>query len=214
MLKNDEIFWHPSQKGNASCLSWGGSDGDFTNLWDHSLKRWQSIVHTLRDANVPSPRGKIVEFGSGMGLLDELLDDPSTEIVMLDHTTAYIEQRATPLSSRCRHVLFTRDNLARLQQSEAGSCDWLVSIAVFYHVDEATAVALIQELGKLLKPKGHVLIHGWLESNSDALRTSANLKRLFVRYPEYFINWDLVRSCLEPEYREVYRKQIAIYQKT
>ena len=22
MLKNDEIFWHPSQKGNASCLSW------------------------------------------------------------------------------------------------------------------------------------------------------------------------------------------------
>ena len=214
MLKNDEIFWHPSQKGNASCLSWGGSGGDFGKLWNHSKKKWKFIVHTLRDANLPLPRGKIVEFGPGVGLLDGFLNQKATEILMLDHTAAYIEQRATPLSARCRHLLFTRDNLMELLRSEAESCDWLLSLSVFYHVDDATAVAIISELGKLLKPGGYALIHGWNDSTPAMLRERGNLERLFARYPQYFINWDLVQSSLALDYREIYRKGIVVYQKS
>ena len=213
MLKNDEIFWHPSQKVNASCLAWGGSGGDFEKLWNHSKKTWKFIVRNLRDANLPAPKGKIVEFGSGMGLLDDLLDQTATEILMLDHTTAYIQQRATPLSARSRHVLFTQDNLVKVLQSEAESCDWLLSVSVFYHIDEATAVALILELGKLLKPGGYVLIYGWNDSTADMLRDRGKLERLFARYPQYFINWDLVQSSLAPDYRERCRKGVVVYQK-
>ena len=162
MLRNDEVFWHPSQSSNAARLSWGGSEGDFANLWDHSTKKWKSIVRTLRDANLPSPRGKIVEFGPGMGLLDDLLDQTTTEILMLDHTAAYIQQRATPLSARCRHVLFARDNLVELLQSEAESCDWLLSISVFYHVDDATAVATHSGVGETAET-GRLCSDLWLE---------------------------------------------------
>jgi 2-polyprenyl-3-methyl-5-hydroxy-6-metoxy-1,4-benzoquinol methylase len=213
MLKNDEIFWHPSESENAARLSWGSSEGDFEKLWDHSTKKWKSIVRTLRDGNLPPPRGKIVEFGPGMGLLDDLLDQTTTEILMLDHTSAYIQQRATPLSARCRHILFTQDNLAGLLQDEAESWDWLLSISVFYHVDDATAVALIGELGKLLKPGGYVLIYGWNDSTPDMLRDRGKIERLFARYPQYFINWDLVQSSLALDYREVHRKGIVVYQK-
>jgi hypothetical protein len=53
---------------------------------------------------------------------------------------------------------------------------------VFYHVDDATAVAIIFGVGKTAQAGwGYVLICGKLE-------------RLFARYPQYFINWDLVRS--------------------
>ena len=177
MLKNDEIFWHPSQKGNASCLSWGGSGGDFGKLWNHSKKKWKFIVDTLRDANLPLPL-------------------------------------ETPLSARCRHLLFTRDNLMELLRSEAESCDWLLSLSVFYHVDDATAVAIISEMGKLLKPGGYALIHGWNDSTPAILRERGNLERLFARYPQYFINWDLVQSSLALDYRKIYRNGIVVYQKS
>jgi 2-polyprenyl-3-methyl-5-hydroxy-6-metoxy-1,4-benzoquinol methylase len=214
MLKNDEIFWHPGNDKNAARLSWGGSDGDFERLWDHSNNKWKSIVRTLQDSALPAPAGKIVEFGPGMGLLDDLLDQTTTEFLMLDHTDAYIGERTRSLSARCRHVLFTRDNLEDLLQKEAGCWDWLLSISVFYHVDDATAVALILELGKLLKPGGYVLIYGSNVSTPEMLRERGTLERLFARYPQYFINWDLVKSSLVPDYREVHRSGFVVYQKT
>jgi 2-polyprenyl-3-methyl-5-hydroxy-6-metoxy-1,4-benzoquinol methylase len=213
MLKNDEIFWYPNESSNAVRLSWGGSAGDFEKLWDHSTKKWKHIVRTLRDAKLPSPRGKIVEFGPGMGLLDDLLDQTTSEILMLDHTSAYIQQRAAPLSARCRHVLFTEDNLVQLLQSEAESYDWLLSLSVFYHIDDATAVAIISELGKLLKPGGYALIYGWNDSTPEMLRERGTIERLFARYPQYFINWNLVQSSVAPDYRQVHRKGIVVYQK-
>jgi SAM-dependent methyltransferase len=100
-----------------------------------------------------------------------------------------------------------------LLQSEAGSCDWLLSLSVFYHVDDATAVAIISELGKLLKPGGYALIYGWNDATPDMLRDRGKLERLFARYPQYFINWDLVQSSLAPDYRQVHRKGIVVYQK-
>jgi hypothetical protein len=61
-----------------------------------------------------------------MGLLDDLVDQTTTEIFMLDHTSGYIEQRIIPLSARCRHVVFNRDNLTELCRSEAESYDSLL----------------------------------------------------------------------------------------
>ena len=101
-----------------------------------------------------------------------------------------------------------------LLRSEAESCDWLLSLSVFYHVDDATAVAIISELGKLLKPGGYALIHGWNDSTPAMLRERGNLERLFARYPQYFINWDLVQSSLALDYREIYRNGIVVYQKS
>jgi 2-polyprenyl-3-methyl-5-hydroxy-6-metoxy-1,4-benzoquinol methylase len=214
MLKNDEIFWHPSQSSDAVRLSWGGSAGDISKLWEHSKQKLKYIVHTLRAANLPPLRGKIIEFGPGMGLMDDLLEQTTTELLLLDHTSAYIQQRTSPLSARCRHRLFTPENLLELVQNEGLSYDWLLSISVFYHVDDATAVAVILELGKLLKPGGYVLIYGWNDATPDMLRERGTLERLFTRYPQYFINWDFVGSALSPDFREVlHRKGVVVYQK-
>jgi len=72
MLKNDEVFWMPTEMDNAAYRSWGGSEGDFAKLWEHSVARWQWIRHQLSRIGVSAPRGKVIEFGSGMGLLDDL----------------------------------------------------------------------------------------------------------------------------------------------
>ena len=212
MLKNDEIFWEPNGQRNAPLLAWGGSDGDFETLWTHTQERWEWMLHFLADAGVPAPSGRVVEFGCGMGLLDDLLDHTTSSIVMLDHTKAYIEQRARPLSPRCRHVRWDSDALDGLQ-SELGSYDWLLSIAVFYHVDDATAVALIRELGELLRPGGYVLIQGWNPATPDQVREMANRSRLFQQYPSYVLNLDLVGATLASEYEEVCREGILLYRK-
>jgi hypothetical protein len=111
MLKNDEIFWEPDEQRNAALLSWGGSDGDFEVLWAHTQKRWEWILHCLARTGVPAPSGRVVEFGSGMGLLDDLLDHTTSNIVMLDHTEEYLEQRPRPLSPRCQPVRWSSEAL-------------------------------------------------------------------------------------------------------
>jgi hypothetical protein len=71
MLKDDEVFWQPSDTHNAPRLSWGSSNGNFEVLWDHTKNRWNRTLQILSREGLPHPRGKIVEFGSGMGLLDD-----------------------------------------------------------------------------------------------------------------------------------------------
>src|ERR1041385_488531 len=104
-----------------------------------------------------------------MGLLGDLLDDTCSCLVMLDHCDAYIRERARPPSARCRHVLWSPEGLARLQ-AEPASYDWLISLAVFWHVEDPTAAALIRELGKTLKPGGYVLIHGFNRATVEKMR--------------------------------------------
>jgi 2-polyprenyl-3-methyl-5-hydroxy-6-metoxy-1,4-benzoquinol methylase len=150
MLKNDEFFWVPSKTSNAACRSWGGSEGDFAKLWENSATRWQAIRHKLARLGIPAPSGRIIEFGSGMGLLGDLLYESCSCLVMVDQCDAYIRERARPLSARCRHVLWSPEGLARLQ-AEPPSYDWFIALAVFWHVDDPTAAALIREFGKLAR---------------------------------------------------------------
>ena len=212
MLKNDEIFWEPNEQRNAALLSWGGSEGDFAVLWAHTQRRWAWILECLARTGVPAPSGRVVEFGSGMGLLDDLLDHTTSSIVMLDHTEAYLEQRPRPLSPRCRPVRWSSEALDGLQ-TERGSYDWLISVAVFYHVDDATAVALVRELGELLRPGGYVVIEGWSPATPDRVRDMAERQRLFARYPSYVLNVDLLGATLALEYEELCREGILLYRK-
>jgi 2-polyprenyl-3-methyl-5-hydroxy-6-metoxy-1,4-benzoquinol methylase len=212
MLKNDESFWLPGVTKNATSLSWSGSDGDFSKLWEHSQIRWDFIVRKLTQVGAPFPGGRIIEFGSGMGLLDDLLDDRSSCLVMVDHTDAYLRERPRPLRPRCRHVLLSPEGLDSLR-AESASYDWLILIAVFYHVEDATAAALILELGKLLKPGGYVLVHGLNPATAEMVRQMSSLQRLFSRYPRYVINLDLLRDTLAPDYQELCRQGILLYRK-
>lgn len=212
MLKNDEIFWEPSETRGAPLLSWGGSEGDFEALWAHTQRRRTWILECVAQTGVPAPSGRVVEFGSGMGLLDDLLDETTSSIVMLDHTDAYLEQRPRPLSPRCRPVRWSPEALDRLE-AERGSYDWLISVAVFYHVDDATAIALIRELGELLRPGGYVVIEGWSPATPDGVREMVQRQRLFSRYPCYVLNVDLLRATLALEYEELCREGVLLYRK-
>src|SRR5262249_37321197 len=141
---------------------------------------------------IPLPAGRIVEFGSGMGLLDDLVEDKSASIVMLDHSKAYLEQRPKPLSARCRHGSWSPETMAMLH-AEGRSYDWVIALAVFWHVEDATAAALIKELGALLRPGGHVLIHGFNRTTVQKVREMSTRERLFDAYPTYVIDPDLLR---------------------
>jgi SAM-dependent methyltransferase len=191
MLKNDEFFWVPSKTSNAACRSRGGSEGDFAKLWENSATRWQAI---------------------GMGLLDDLLDESCSYLVMVDQCDAYIRERARPLSTRCRHVLWSPEGLARLQ-AEPPSYDWFIALAVFWHVDDPTAAALIREFGKLVQPGGYVLIHSWNSATAEKVREMSTQHRLFGTYPTYVLNLDLLEQTLEPDYQELCRETILLYRK-
>ena len=212
MLKNDEFFWVPSETNNAVCRSWGGSEGDFEKLWENSARRWKHIGEQLGRIGMPAPSGRIVEFGSGMGLLDDLLDERCSCLLMVDQSDAYIRARAHPPSSRCQHVLWGPEALARLQ-AEPPSYDWFIALAVFWHVEDSTAAALIREFGKLLKPGGYVLIHGWNTATPEKVREMSTQHRLFDAYPTYVLNLDLLRQTLEPDYQELCREMILVYRK-
>jgi 2-polyprenyl-3-methyl-5-hydroxy-6-metoxy-1,4-benzoquinol methylase len=213
MLRNDEFFWNPDGAENAAWKSWSSSGGDFAALWEQTRTRWRYITRLLGEAGVPTPSGKILEFGAGVGHLDDLLDQTCTGIVMLDHTDAYINARSRPLSARCRHVLWSEEAWHALRR-EPVDFDWLIILGVFWHVDDATAVALIRTLGQLLRPGGHVLIEGMERTTPELVREMADEARLFQSYPRYSINADLVRDALAPEYRELARHDQLVYRKT
>ncbi|MBV9951455.1 MAG: class I SAM-dependent methyltransferase [Acidimicrobiia bacterium] len=213
MLRNDVVFWGPRSDHNAALLSWGGSDGDFETLWNHTQKRWGWITDALSIAGAPTPTGRVIEFGSGMGLLDDVLDASTTSLVMLDHTDGYIAQRPHPLSARCRHLLWGPETLDELQRTEAGSFDWAMSIAVFYHLDTATAAALIRELAVLLAPGGHVLVEGWNPATPEQVRALSSRDRLFSMYPNYPLDVDLLSAALAPELEERCRNGVLLYRK-
>ncbi len=190
-------------------MSWGGSHGDFDVLWEHTQTRWGYIARTVASFGL-HVGGRVLEFGAGLGLFDDVLDDTCTALVMLDHTDRYIRERPHPLRPRCRHVRWNEDTVATLAADEA-PFDWLVSIAVFYHLDDATAIALIRELGQLLRPGGHVLIEGWnsvRDIGELAVRT-----RLFSRYPNYVLNEDVMRDALAPEFQELRQHGVLLYRK-
>jgi SAM-dependent methyltransferase len=213
MLKNDEVFWVPGADVTPVGLSWGSSEGDFGRLWEHSQRRWRFIQQAIARAGAPPPGGRILEFGAGLGLLDDLLDGRTSALVMVDHTDAYLAARPRPLSARCRHVQWSARGLEELL-TETASYDWLISIAVFYHVEGATAASLILELGRLVKPGGHVLIEGWNTATPEKIRAMATRERLFSRYPTYPIDLDLLGQALAPEYEELSRENILLYRKT
>jgi SAM-dependent methyltransferase len=211
LLKNDEACWQPRDAQEAASLSWGSSNGNFAVLWNHSRGRWRRILKALKGAGIAPPRGRIVEFGSGMGLLDDLLEDAEA-ITMLDHTDGYLAHRPHPLSARCRHVLWSRESVDALL-AEPADYDWLVSIAVFYHIDDTTAAALILKLGQVLRPGGSVLIEGFNPAAVHWVRQEASNDRLFRRYPNYALNLDLLRDALAPDYDEVLRGEVLVYRK-
>jgi SAM-dependent methyltransferase len=126
--------------------------------------------------------------------------------------TPYIRERARPMSTRCRHVLWSPEGLARLH-AEPPSYDWFIALAVFWHVEDSTAAALIRELGKLLKPGGYVLIHGWNSATPEKVREMSAQHRLFDSYPTYVLNLDLLQETLEPDYQELCRETILLYRK-
>jgi 2-polyprenyl-3-methyl-5-hydroxy-6-metoxy-1,4-benzoquinol methylase len=206
VLKNDEYFWNPSGYKEAVGRSWGGSKGDFNQLWRHTLSRWQQTENILSRAGLPLPKGKVLEFGSGMGLLDDVLDDSVSEILMLDNTKNYILERPTPLSTRCRHSLFTPDSLHQLQLNEKNNFDWLLSIAVFYHIDETTAGALLEELGQLVNEGGHILVREWNEWSLNDVQKLNNFDRIFNEYPRYFIDSTRLSKILSPEFQLLHRQ--------
>jgi SAM-dependent methyltransferase len=212
MLKNDEIFWQPTADANAPYLSWGNSRGDFALLFEHSRTRWQKIVEGLDRAGIPRPSGNIVEFGAGMGLLDDLIEDPEARLTLLDHTSDYIAQRDRPLSQRARHVLWTERNLTALQAGPS-DYDWLISVGVFYHIDLTSAAALIFQLGRLLRPGGRVLLEGFMPMTPEWVREEATRQRLFLRYPTYPIDVDALSQVLAPEYEELSRKHFLLFRK-
>lgn len=211
MLKNDESFWTPEDSSTAAAMSWGGSEGRYDDLLQHHRALWRHISYRLDKVDTGPPSGRILEFGAGMGFLDDLLDDESS-IVMLDHTDRFITARPRPLRDRCRHLEWSQDTLAALQ-AEAGTFDWVIAIAVFFHLDDATAIALIRELGALLAPGGHVLIEGWNPATKEVLHEMAVTERLFGRYPRYALHLDLMREALWPDYHERCRDGILLYRK-
>jgi SAM-dependent methyltransferase len=201
MLLNDSRYWTPHDLPSAVALSWWSSRGDLERLRQHSAERWERIRSDLAAGGIAPPAGRVIEFGAGLGLLDDLLDATTTELVLLDHTDQYLAQRDRPLSPRARHVLWSRRALAGLQ---TGQFDWLVSISVFYHLDQATAVALLLELGRALRPGGKALICGWTELTYEAVRADPG-KRLFDPGPSYCLDTPALESALAPEYRPLHR---------
>jgi 2-polyprenyl-3-methyl-5-hydroxy-6-metoxy-1,4-benzoquinol methylase len=213
VLKNDEAFWNPDGAEGAARLSWGDSGGDVEALRAHAGERWAETLRYLGAAGVPRPAGRVIEFGAGMGWLDDHLGPDVTRIVMLDHTDRYLAARPRPLSARCRHVTWSHAAVERLRAEEA-PFDWLVAIAVFYHLDTATAAALILELGALLAPGGHVLVRGWRTADRETVRALAVRDRLFTRYPSYPLELDLLRETLAPGFEERCREGVLVYRRT
>jgi 2-polyprenyl-3-methyl-5-hydroxy-6-metoxy-1,4-benzoquinol methylase len=204
MLKNDERFWTITRKFNAATQSWGSSNGDFALLWQHTIDRWQIICGYLAAAKIGKPRGNVIEFGAGLGHLDDLLDTRVKSLLLLDHSDAYLKCRLKPLSRRTRFLRWNKPNFNNLRNN-GEQFDWWMSIAVFYHIDTASAVTLLLESAKLLKLGGYMLVHGWNDMTRETLR--ANPNRLFDTYPQYSIHMDQISDAVSPELSEIFRTQ-------
>lgn len=199
MLNNDQFYWVPREDFNPVSLSWGTAKS-FDALKEHTKLRWDILKKRLLDANLGVPSGEVLEFGPGLGLMDGLFGDEVKRLIFLDHTDKYLDANPEERSDRCEFATWSASNLLELQSRLFKQLDWVYTIATFYHIDTASAVAMILELGKLLKPGGLFMIYGW--SDSRTLRDGP-LCRLFGIYPHYVINMEDVVEAVKPELERV-----------
>lgn len=187
MLANDAFFWTPTDLKDAVSLSWSASYGEYKKLYDHSVRTLMNIRH-----RIPAiPCGKIVEFGSGLGILDDLLPPDVSELALIDHTHKFLAERPMPLSDRCRFTL-----LSDIGTLPDGYFDLAISIRVFYHIDTITAIAIIRELGRLIRQGGFVVIQGFYENTKEMARKFAEMQRLTIKDPNYIIDLELIKETV------------------
>lgn len=103
------------------------------------------------------PGSKVLDYGCGNGRLLELIKVPFDDYLGVDISAKLLEHaRSKYPGYKYLHI----PNESKLP-IEDGAIDCIYSIAVFHHLNPKMAIAALEEIRRVLKPDGTVIITAW-----------------------------------------------------
>ena len=100
---------------------------------------------------------RIVDFGCGNGRLLELIKAPVTDYLGLDISEKLLDQaRIKYPTYKFTHI----ENESSLPLS-TGEIDCVYTIAVFHHLNAVMALNALNEIKRVLKPGGKIILSAW-----------------------------------------------------
>jgi SAM-dependent methyltransferase len=115
-------------------------------------------LRILRGLELPRD-ARIVDVGGGAAtLVDDLLDEGFTRVVVLDHAAPALEAAKARLGERAADVTWIVDD-AITHPFEPGGVDLWHDRAVFhFQTDDATRDAYVDQVTRSVRPGGHVVV--------------------------------------------------------
>lgn len=198
MLANDAIYWRAHDLPDAINKSWSSARGDYSTYANGRKADWR---HDILPVITTLPQGRVdltrtIDFGCGLGIMDEVLDTNTVELLMLDGNDTFISRRPTPLSKRCDFKTFSRETLDELKSSKCAHYTAALIINVLYHLDTTATLALSRALLELVRPGGHLVSYGYSDHGYSNL-TATSEHTLFDQYPHYLVDMTMIVSSLK-----------------
>lgn len=133
------------------------------------------------DALAPSvPRGRVLDFGCGVGRLSVALASHFDEVIGVDVSPAMLQRARELASERCRFVLNQSDDLGSIGSD---TMDVSYSSLVLQHLPRDRALGYLCELIRATRPGGCVIVQ-------VASRPDWSLKGMVFRFaPARIVSW-------------------------
>lgn len=133
------------------------------------------------DSLAPSvPRGRVLDFGCGVGRLSLALAAHFDEVVGIDVSPAMLKRAREMAGERCTFVLNQSDDLASVGTD---TMDVSYSSLVMQHLPRARALGYLGELIRVTRPGGCIIVQ-------VASRPDWSLKGMIFRFaPTRLISW-------------------------
>ncbi len=134
-----------SEGGDEWSKPWGGT----RNVWEHVI--FPRIKPFL-------PARTIVEIAPGFGRWTQFLKDHCQRLIAVDLSSTCVDSCTRRFADH-PHVVVTRNDGRSIPIAENASVDLVFSFDSLVHADEKTLGAYLQEIARVLAPKGAAFIH-------------------------------------------------------
>ena len=164
----------------------------FDRQFEQQIQQTEGELNPFEQAALPHLRGRVLDFGCGMGNLAMAAARAGCSVLALDASEVAIAHLRELASAECLPVEAQVADLSHYRVS--GGFDTIVSIGLLMFFDCATAQRVLTELQDRLAPGGSMVVNVLVEGTNYMHMFDPNAHCLFPRnfLQTQFAGWQVI----------------------